>query len=126
MRGVAVDDNFVQSFYPIIVAADMAGYHPRTVQKLIQKAEVQSRKWQGRRLVHLGSLLRYRVTHRRMSRADLRRWLRRLPAARRDRLTYPELAVLARAALHRPVSKDAVYRAWIKAGLPRRRCPKRL
>jgi hypothetical protein len=116
------DDIWVQSYYPVAVAADMAGYHPHTIEKLIRKGRVRYRRQGGRLVVHLGSLLDHQAEAQRKKGVVLREWLKGLPAARRKALTYPQLAVLASQTLGYAVSKDMIYRAFKHLRWSRRPC----
>jgi len=117
-----MNDIYTQSFYPVSVAADMAGYNRRSVYKLVESNKIRWRLCRGRHVVHLGSLLARRKQRRRIRQlGSLHCWLRTLPARKRDVLTYQELAILASAVLGYPVSEWAIVRAWRRLKLPRRR-----
>lgn len=114
MRG---DTLLERSYYPLAVAADLAGYHPRTVQKLVAQGKVRSRLRHRRREVHLGSLLAYRKLATPPP-SPLHTWLLSQTAIKRQVLTYKELAILASADLGQHVTERQIYCALFRVRFP--------
>jgi hypothetical protein len=116
------DSNVSEKPYiPIQVAADVVGYSRSQVERLIRRGKVRACLVDGRRLVHLDSLIQYKRARRNRQRLRLMQWLAAMPPRQRDQLSYRNLAALACVELGLKVNQATIFRVCKRLGLPPRR-----
>jgi hypothetical protein len=99
---------FTDAYYPVAIAADIAGYDVSAVYRLIRQGKVSTKGDKGHMKVHLGSLVSRRKWGSKSH--QVQRWLRNC-------LSRKLLAEIASRELGYPVNEMMISRAMRKVNL---------